>query len=194
MSLAYPRSHSRWAAFVLALLVTAGSTILSASPATAGATVHRLQYTSEWATAFDWTSEGCISAHHSVTAGHTQNGETRMSYFRASQNSCTGEELSVFGSAPTELFDFHARGPVHAIATIPLDDGTEIHLDLVWEAWGPVNMQSSTTTDLVPGDSIYRTSTRGTIQEARVTGTMQLDAASISARRGSTLIVEFQSL
>jgi hypothetical protein len=117
-----------------------------------------------------------------------------MSYFRASQNSCTGEELSVFGSAPTELFDFHARGPVHAIATIPLDDGTEIHLDLVWEAWGPVNKQSSTTSDLVPGESIYRTSTRGTIQEARVTGTMQLDAASISARRGSTLIVEFQSL
>lgn len=189
-----PRSHSRWTAFVLALLVAAGSIILAASPASAGATSQRLQYTSEWATAFDWTSEGCISAHHSVTAGHTQNGETRMSYFRASQNSCTGEELSVFGSAPTELFDFHARGPVHAIATIPLDDGTEIHLDLFWEAWGPIEKQSSTNTQLVPGDSLYRTSTRGTIQEARVTGTMQLDAASISARRGSTLTVEIRAL
>jgi hypothetical protein len=75
-------------------------------------------------------------------------------------NRCSGQCNSVYGEAPTQVFSFD-RISVHAIATVPLSDGTQMYLDLTWQGTGVAERGGSTSRDIVPGQFAQRTVTAG---------------------------------
>jgi hypothetical protein len=176
-------------ATIAGLLAALGSAILVAPPASA-ATVLQVHYSSEFAQGYTsaLSADGCTYSSTAAGAGTMYDGGTAMFYSSSTYNKCTGEGYSTYGEAPTELFDF-ARSSVHATATVPLSDGTEIYLDLTWQGTGTVERGGSISRDILPGQFVQRNSIRGTTQQAVVTGTLSFENAFISASTGSSMQV-----
>ena len=180
-------------AAIAGLAAALGSALVAAPPAQA-ADVFRMQYTSEYAQAYTSTmsEDGCAFSSISAAAGTAFGGGTTMFYSSSSFNVCTGEGYSVYGEAPTEVFTFE-RTSVHATATVPLSDGTDIGLDLTWQGTGTIERGGSTSRDILPGQFVQRTTNHGTIQEAVVSGTLSFENAYISASKGSSMTVVIAS-
>jgi hypothetical protein len=185
------RSASRAAGAVTALIVAAAGACALAAPVSAAATVLHVRYDDEFAFAYTdtFSADGCLVVSRSAGTGTTPDGSTTMYYASASSNKCTGEVFyNVWGQGPTQAYDF-ARTSVHAIATVPLSDGTQIHLDLTWQGTGVIEHSVSTSVNLVPGVSVDRVAIHGTAQQATVSGTQTFENASISASQGSGMLV-----
>ena len=153
-----------------------------------------MQYTSEYAQAYTSTmsEDGCAFSSIAAGAGTTYGGGNTVFYSSSSINKCTGEGYSVYGEAPAEVFTFE-RTSVHATATVPLSDGTDIALDLTWQGTGTIERGGYTSRNVLPGQFVQRMSTRGTVQEAVVTGTLAFENAYISAAKGSSMTVVISS-
>jgi hypothetical protein len=139
---------TRFGLIVTALLAALGSAMVIVSPA-AAATVERIRFVDEFAVAYTNTTsaDGCINRFASVFVGNSTTAEAPVLYYdRETRNSCTGQSQSVHGSATPEVYDFSPHA-VHAVATVPLLDGTEVSVDLAWRATGAVerNAQLSAT-------------------------------------------------
>lgn len=181
-------------AAIAGLCAALGSTFVAAPPASA-ATVLRMQYSSEFAQGYTSTAsaDGCTFSSTAAGAGTTYRGDITMFYASSTYNICTQEGDTVYGEAPTEVFTFE-RTSVHAVATVPLSDGTQIYLDLTWQGTGTVERGGSTSRSIVPGQYVQRNSIHGTIQQAVVSGTLSFENAYISASKGSTMLVTISNL
>lgn len=185
------RARTRIALIVTGLLAAMGGLLAVVAPASA-ATVSSIRYSSEFAEGFTTSvsPDGCTLNYTGAGAG-TSWGESTMYYYVASVNECTGDFYSLYGQAPTQVFTFD-RKLVHAVATVPLSDGTQIHLDLTWTGAGTVERGGSTSRDILPGDFVWRSTVRGTLQEAVVTGTLSFENAYIAASKGSSMTVTIE--
>ena len=183
------RQRTRITATVAGLLASLGGALLAAPPASA-ATVFRVQYSSEYAQAYtsSVSADGCTYSSTSAGAGTAADGGTTMFYFSSTFNQCTWEGSSAYGEAPTETFTVD-RNSAHAVATVPLSDGSQIYLDLTWQGTGVVERGGVTSRSVLPGQYVQRTAIRGTTQQATVTGTLSFENAYISASKGSTMLV-----
>jgi hypothetical protein len=182
--------RSRLSVALAAVLAGSGGALLAMTPASA-ATVERTRYVTEYATAYaNRTSpDGCTVYYASVDVGMTSGGAASMNYATSTVNNCTGEREGGYGSAPTQVFDW-SPDLVHAVATVPLSDGTQAYIDLTWEGTGVFQRGGSNSRVVSPGEFVQQTSTHGTQQQATVTGgTEPFDTASISASNGSFLLV-----
>lgn len=186
---------TRFAAMVMALLGILSGALLMASPASA-ATTFRVDYRSQFAEAYSEIvdPDGCTVTSVMAGAGyHPEEGNT-MFYSTYSFNRCTNEfYYSAWGTAPTDDFTF-SKDFVHAAATVPLSDGSEISLDLTWQGTGPVMRGGTNARTVLPGQFVNRFSIRGTSQEAVVTGTPSFDSGLISQTKGSSLTVMIGNL
>lgn len=181
----------RWTAISTAMLTALGGVFLMALPASA-ATVFRMDYSSQFAGGYTSTvsPDGCVYTSTSVGAGENPAEGTTMSYSALSFNKCSGElYYSTYGVAPTQTFDF-SRNSVHAVATIPLSDGSQIYLDLTWQGTGSVERGGSTSRDILPGKFVQRYAVHGSFQDAVVSGTLSFEDGFISLTKGSSMLVE----
>lgn len=183
------RPRIRTAATIAGLLASLGGALVVAPPASA-ATVFRVQYGSEYAHAYssDVSADGCTISYTGAGAGAGSGGGATMFYYSSVFNACTGEESFTGGEAPAQAFTF-SRSSVHAAATVPLSDGTQVHLDLTWQGTGTVERGGMTARNVLPGEFVQRTSIRGTTEKAVVTGTHSFDNAFISTSKGSSMLV-----
>jgi hypothetical protein len=185
----------RLIAISTALLAALGGVFLMASPASA-ATIFRVDYSSQYAQGYTSTisPDGCTFTSLTAGAGETPGGGSTMFYSASSFNKCTGVvDYSVYGEAPTQTFSF-SRNSVHAVATVPLSDGSQIYLDLTFQGTGLVERGGSSSRDILPGKFVQRVSVHGTFQEAVVTGTLSLENGFISQNKGSSMMVEIDHL
>lgn len=181
------RSPFRPAGAVTALVVGLGSTLAAAAPAAASASVQQFRYDNEstFASTDTYSADGCDVVSRSAGTNKTDGAGATMYYASAHFNKCTGQTFySVWGQGPTQVYDF-ARTSVHAVATVPLSDGTNIHLDLTWQGTGPVERTVSTSVHVVPGVSVDRVAIHSTNQKATVTGTQTFEKATISTSKGT---------
>lgn len=183
------RPKTRITATVAGLLASLGGALLAAPPASA-ATLFRVQYSSEYAQAYTSavSADGCTFSTTAAGAGTAYDGGTTMFYYSSTFNQCTGEDSTVYGEAPTETFTAD-RTSVHAAASVPLSDGSQIYLDLTWQGTGLVERGGMTSRNVLPGQYVQRTAVRGTTQQAVVTGTLSFENAYISASKGSSMLV-----
>lgn len=184
----------RLIALVTALLTALTGALLAASPASA-ATIFRAAYSSQYAQGYTSTEspDGYILTSLSAGAGETPERGSTMFYSALSFNRCNGElYYSVYGEAPTDTFSFN-KDSVHAVATVPLSDRSQIYLDLTWQGTGPIARGGATSRDILPGQIVQRSAVHGTFQDAVVTGTLSFENASISQTRGSSMLVEIKS-
>lgn len=173
-----------------ALLGAIGTAMLGMPPASA-ATVEKTRFVNEYADAYTSTTsaDGCIQSYVSASAGLASDGISgEMFYSTSTNNRCTGQWQAVWGLAPASVFDFKAH-TLHAAATIPLSDGTQISLDLTWQGTGVTERSGSSSHDIVPGKFVQRTTFHGTIEEATVAGTLSFENALLSGSKGSSMLV-----
>jgi len=187
-----PRLRPRIAAIVAGLLTALGSAFVVASPASAATTVSKENYKSVSTGGFTNTTspDGCSSTSTAASAGTSSQGDggSTMYYSSSTYDRCTAQSHSVHGSGPTQAFAFD-HNSVHAIATVPLSDGTQIYLDLTWHGTGTVERNATATRDVQPGQFVGHTAVHVTLQDAVVTGTLSLDNAYIAATKVSSLAV-----
>lgn len=185
------RRKTRLAAIVTGLLTVSGIGIAAAPPASA-AEVFRERYSSEYVQAdtSSMSADGCSYSYISASAGTSSplNGASTMYYSSSEFNKCTGQSHFVYGEAATQVFTFQ-RGLVHTVATVPLSDGSQIHLDLTWQGTGKVERGGSNSRNVLPGQFVQRYAYHGTLQEATVTGTLSFENAYISASKSSSMTV-----
>jgi len=185
------RPRTRLATVVTGLLA-ASAIGIAAAPSASAAEVFRERFTSESAQAYttSMSPDGCTYSSISAGAGASSsfNGASTMYYSSSGFNKCTGQSYSVYGEAATQVFTFQ-RDQVHAVATVPLSDGTQIYLDLTWQGTGKMERGGGISRDVLPGEFVQRYAYHGTYQDAAVTGTLSFENAYISASKSSSMTV-----
>ncbi|MGT2460694.1 hypothetical protein [Sinomonas atrocyanea] len=181
------RLLTRTAGAAVGLLIGLGGTAALAAPASASATVQQYRYDdhSTFASTDTFSADGCDVVSRSAGTNSASGGAVTIYYASSHFNKCTGQTFySVWGQGPTDIYDV-GRNSVRAVATLPLSDGSHIHLDLTWQGIGPVEHTVSTSVHVVPGVSVDRVTIQTTTQQATVTGTQTFGKANITASKGT---------
>jgi hypothetical protein len=171
---------------VAAVFTAALAALSLAGPSVAAGSDTVFKYSGEFAAASTTSFDGCVFSQRLLVAADKGFGPV-VQYSDFSVDECTMTVLHyVAGVAPAEVFQFSKRS-VHAVANVPLSDGSTLPVDLTWSSTGRLEHSGFSTRIVQPGEYTYVSTSRGSFTEATLTGSPLFDEAYISQNSGSSL-------
>lgn len=183
---------SRRSRLVVLVLAIAACIVGPTMSATAATEVYHQTVRGVSVSGDKFVDDGCATTYQYLFSN-----EDTTHYQSWTYNRCTGEFEFLSGEAVPTTFRVTGRlASVRVVATIPLTDAStgqsagEATVDETFRAASPAVTSTSSQSERIPGDYLFRFRFTGTVREATASGTLgSLQNASITKIRSGTLSI-----